>query len=172
MKQIFTFLFIIIFTSIYSQNRIGLNAGISRTGINAFGTGGFGFQIGATYEIKISNNFLVRPNINYAFQGDRRPKSHELDLNRLNYLILPLDLIIQIKEKYRIIGGAQYSLLVSSDYPVKNTDFGIYIGYGQKIDDNIFINVKFYNGLFNISNLNEEKDINQYLNISIGYYFN
>ena len=141
---------------------------MSRTGIDNFTTGGFGFHVGAVYEVEISDAFFIRPNLGLAFQGDRRPKSYELDLNRLNYIALPLDFIFQIKNKYRIFTGVQYAFLLKSDWPVKSNDFGVHIGYEQLIDDNVFVNLKFYNGITKIN----KDEINQYLQIGLGYYFN
>ena len=149
----------------FSQNKFGVFTGINYSyftdgfGGQIGGEESFGLQIGALYEIPLSQRVRFRPKIIFSQQGDRTKtpsdKNGVVQLNyldyKLNYINIPLD--FKFWDKIYLIAGPQLGILVSEKPegiyvgPIQsNVDLGINLGTGFTINK-IFVEFGVYQGL-------------------------
>jgi len=168
------FILAIFFSSItlisFSQNKIGVYAGLNRgtlsddidnyipfEGINS------SFHIGALFELKVMDKIMFRPRIEFSQQGDRKKTSFEeiddskgvvlLDY-KLSYINFPLT--FKFFNNPAIIFGPQLGYLVSTTkQSLDYGDINAKIDYGAKLGvlfefNKIFFEANLYQGFHRI----------------------
>tara|TARA_B110000967_G_scaffold168645_1_gene177701 strand:- start:119 stop:751 length:633 start_codon:yes stop_codon:yes gene_type:complete len=163
MKKTILFLLALIFTSsIYSQIKIGLNAGATYSkpyeGYMGFDAG-IDFLIGASFEYYLNENLLLKTNLNYERTsfGDSSPFTDNRGIligqvkvtTNFDYLTIPIMAKYEFgnSKKFFVNGGPFLGFLLSAenkaDIPSvgqitdngnsKNIDVGLSFGIGTKI---------------------------------------
>jgi len=163
MKKTILFLLALIFTSsIYSQIKIGLNAGATYSkpyeGYMGFDAG-IDFLIGASFEYYLNENLLLKTNLNYERTsfGDSFPFTDNRGMligqikatTNFDYLTIPIMAKYEFgnSKKFFVNGGPFLGFLLSAenkaDIPSvgqitdngnsKNIDVGLSFGIGTKI---------------------------------------
>lgn len=191
-------LFCIIFLSLasFAQGKWGAFSGINYPMLtNGFagqisGQGNIGLQLGALYEIDITDKVSFRPKVVFSQQGDRTEDATpsfgtSMSLKyvdyKLNYINIPLD--FKFWDKIYIIAGPQFGFLVSQDKgnpgagPLKSkTDLGLNLGTGFTVNK-IFVEFGAYQGLttlftFKSADTGSIKDVrNAVAKFTLGYNF-
>ncbi len=103
-----------------------------------------GAQFGGFAEIKISDKFAVQPELLFSMQGAKSEYT-ETDLGdsyseesktKLNYLNVPLLAKYYIADKFAILGGPQFGILMSAkeDFDVTETISGVTDNYSESAD--------------------------------------
>jgi opacity protein-like surface antigen len=141
-----------------------------------------GAQLGGFAEIKITDKFAVQPELLFSMQGSKTSYSEtdvnysysENSKNKLNYLNIPVLAKFNVSEKFALLAGPQFGLLMSAkqDFDITETISGVTDNYSESVDaknfyksvamsfnlgaaysftDNIFVDVRYNLGLSNIS---------------------
>lgn len=141
-----------------------------------------GAQLGGFAEIKITDKFAVQPELLFSMQGSKTSYSEtdvnysysENSKNKLNYLNIPVLAKLYISEKFALLAGPQFGLLMSAkkDFDISETISGVNDTYSESIDaknfyksvamsfnlgttysitENIFVDARYNLGLSNIS---------------------
>jgi opacity protein-like surface antigen len=141
-----------------------------------------GAQLGGFAEIKITDKFAVQPELLFSMQGSKTSYSEtdvnysysENSKNKLNYLNIPVLAKFNVSEKFALLAGPQFGLLMSAkqDFDISETISGVTDNYSESVDaknfyksvamsfnlgaaysftDNIFVDVRYNLGLSNIS---------------------
>jgi opacity protein-like surface antigen len=141
-----------------------------------------GAQLGGFDEIKITDKFAVQPELLFSMQGSKTSYSEtdvnysysENSKNKLNYLNIPVLAKFNVSEKFALLAGPQFGLLMSAkqDFDITETISGVTDNYSESVDaknfyksvamsfnlgaaysftDNIFVDVRYNLGLSNIS---------------------
>lgn len=188
--------FIICFTSSYSQTKFGAILGLNTSRFtdvfktvngSYFNFSSTGLSIGAFAEYEISEKIKFYPKIIYNQIGDREKdfgNVEEIGLNtstidyKLDYLSIPLN--FRFFSKPYLTVGPQIGILLSEKAEsldlgdVKTSvDFGGNFGIGYPIQD-FRIELSFYQGFSTLLEIEREfnNDIdtrNTYVNFSVGY---
>ena len=184
-KKIAITLLILIPLITFSQKKMGVliglnNSSISEGVLNQIDiTDKMGFHLGGFYEFDISEKIKFRPKLVYSQQGNRDSGSSSIEHidYKSEYLNLPLN--FKFYDKTYILAGPQIGFLLSEKLPYflnkgETIDFGVNIGFGQKIND-LFLELNFYQGLtkaIDKPNYDGElkKGTNTLIQFSIGYY--
>lgn len=196
MNKIIVFSIILFSTTVFSQNKFGVFSGINYSyftngvfkDINAENS--IGLQIGALYEMELTEKSSFRPKLIFSQQGDRTKTEYygsgDIDLNELDYKLSYINIPLDFKfwNKIYLIAGPQIGFLVSQKaegvYVGKvksNTDIGFNLGTGFKID-NVFVEFGVYQGLTTLLNYQYEStgsivDVkNGFAKFTLGYNFN
>jgi len=170
---------------IFSQKKAGAFIGLNNSSISEGILGQIdisnkiGFHFGGFYELKLSNKIKFRPKLIYSQQGNRDNENYGIEhINyKTEYLNLPLN--FKFYDKTYILAGPQIGFLLAEtqSYFLDNgekIDFGVNIGFGQKIND-LFLELNFYQGITKAIykpnyNGNLKKGTNTLIQFSIGYY--
>ncbi|WP_298369166.1 outer membrane beta-barrel protein [uncultured Lutibacter sp.] len=184
-KKIAITLLILIPLITFSQKKMGVliglnNSSISEGVLNQIDiTDKMGFHLGGFYEFDITEKIKFRPKLVYSQQGNRDGESSSIEHidYKSEYLNLPLN--FKFYDKTYILAGPQIGFLLSEKLPYflnkgETIDFGVNIGFGQKIND-LFLELNFYQGLtkaIDKPNYDGElkKGTNTLIQFSIGYY--
>ncbi|WP_237275116.1 outer membrane beta-barrel protein [Tenacibaculum ovolyticum] len=183
-RNIFITLLILIPLLTYSQKKMGVLIGLNNSSISEgfLGqisiTSKMGFHLGGFYEFKLSEKIKFRPKLVFSQQGNRGNefKGVEHILYKSNYLNIPLN--FKFYESTYILVGPQVGLLISEERNSPSIgetfDFGLNLGFGQKIKD-FFLELNLYQGLTKaIDKPNFDgslvKGTNTLIQFSIGYY--
>lgn len=154
-----------------------------------------GFHIGGFVEFKLSDKFSVQPELLYSAQGGKYSvvlrQTNDPDLNtnaevvtNLSYINIPVMFKYYVIEKLSLEAGPQIGILISSkekitqpgsSYSSNNDnfepiDFGLNLGAGYDITENISAGVRYNLGFYDV----EKGDIetkNNVLSLSVGYKF-
>lgn len=170
MRKILTFAIALITSLSFSQDKFGVFTGINYS----YFTDGFagqiggedaiGLQIGALYEISLSNKVSFRPKIIFSQQGDRTKTEYNglssIELTqidyKLNYLNFPLD--FKFWNKIYVIAGPQIGFLINEKHESifigkveSAVELGLNLGTGFKINK-VFVEFGVYQGLGTVLN--------------------
>ncbi len=188
--------FIICFTSSYSQTKFGATLGLNTSRFtdgfktvngSYFNFSSTGLSIGAFAEFEISEKIKFYPKIIYNQIGDREKdfgnvEERGLDIStidyKLDYLSIPLN--FRFFSKPYLTVGPQIGILLSEKAESldlgdveTSVDFGGNFGIGYPIQD-FRIELTFYQGFSTLLEIEREfnEDIdtrNTYVNFSVGY---
>jgi opacity protein-like surface antigen len=103
-----------------------------------------GGQIGGFTEIAISDKFAIQPELIFSMQG-AKTNYFESDVNysyseasktKLNYLNIPVLAKYNVNEKFSILAGPQFGILISAkeDFDVSETISGVTDSYSESVD--------------------------------------
>jgi opacity protein-like surface antigen len=141
-----------------------------------------GAQIGGFAEIAISDKFAIQPELLFSMQGAKTNYSEtdvdysysEASKTKLNYLNIPVLAKYSLSEKFSILAGPQFGILMSAkeDFDVSETISGVTDSYSESVDakdfyktlalsfnlgatysitENIFVDARYNLGLSSIS---------------------
>lgn len=182
-------LIILLSFSVYSQNKVGIFAGINGSSLSDgflkssyIGSNSFGFHFGGLYELPLTEKIAFRPKLLYSQQGDREDFNDNIKYET-TYLNIPLNLKF-FKQPY-LLFGPQVGFLIGTtkkefDYgDLKTLDYGLNLGIGINIKD-FFIELNLYQGINELievefSQTNPFRDINinatnTVVQLSFGFY--
>lgn len=139
------------------------------------------FHLGAFAEFKVSDKFAVQPELLYSMQGAKYSVFGTSFTTNLNYLLVPVMAKYYVTDAISINAGPQLGILMSATTDgedVKDgyntTDFGLNIGGGYNIGDNMMLDLRYNLGF---SELQKDKPTggdsnkNAVLQLSFGYKF-
>ncbi|MBP6127860.1 porin family protein [Flavobacterium sp.] len=141
-----------------------------------------GAQFGGFAEIKISDKFAFQPELLFSMQGAKSKYTEtylgdtysEESKTKLNYLNIPVLAKYYIADKFAVLAGPQFGILMSAkeDYDVSETYSGITDSYSESVDvknfykslslsfnlgasysftDNLFVDARYNLGLSSIT---------------------
>jgi opacity protein-like surface antigen len=141
-----------------------------------------GAQIGGFAEIAISDKFAIQPELLFSMQGAKTNYSEtdvdysysEASKTKLNYLNIPVLAKYSLSEKFSILAGPQFGILMSAkeDFDISETISGVTDSYSESVDakdfyktlalsfnlgatysitENIFVDARYNLGLSSIS---------------------
>jgi hypothetical protein len=135
------------------------------------------FHLGAFAEFKVSDKFAVQPELLYSMQGAK----YEGGNINLNYINIPVMAKYFVTDAISINAGPQLGILMSATADGKDvkegyntTDFGLNIGGGYNIGDNMMLDLRYNLGF---SELQKDKPTggdankNAVIQLSFGYKF-
>lgn len=142
-----------------------------------------GFQVGGLVEIKASDKFAIQPEIVYSMQG-AKTDIEGMDLKfDLSYLNVPVMAKYYVADGFSLEAGPQIGFLMSAKFKaggesldvkdeLKSTDFGMNVGAGYNITENINLGVRYTFGLSNINEDSEDGDVkNSNIAFAVAYKF-
>lgn len=153
------------------------------------------FHIGGFVEIKISDKFSIQPELLYSLLGSKYSfllrqtgDPNELTIGdvvvSLSYINIPVMFKYYVIEKLNLEVGPQIGILISSKENISQSessyssnndnfepiDFGLNLGGGYDITENISAGVRYNFGLYDVKKGNVETK-NNVLSLSLGYKF-
>jgi opacity protein-like surface antigen len=103
-----------------------------------------GPQIGGFAEIAISDKFAIQPELLFSMQGAKSEFSDsdfdysysEKSKTKLNYLNIPVSAKYNLSEKFSVLAGPQFGILMSAkeDFDVSETISGVTDSYSESVD--------------------------------------
>jgi hypothetical protein len=197
MKQILFVITLTIITSLKAQEvHFGIRLGANHTTLNTSGedvvaqkyaNGKYGINFGLLTDLMISEHFAVSGELNYAMGGDDYSYFDTRMTAYTSYIQVPVMAKVFIGDNLYFHAGPQVSYMISAvgesnfngeiiseniKNDFKSIDFGIDFGAGLKFKNDLFLDLRYSEGLYNIS---KDKVIvikNRAMVFSIGYYFN
>jgi len=174
------------FATVKAQNfHIGAKAGINLASFS----GDFendkaktSFHLGGMVEIPLLDALSVQPELLYSSQGAKSIFGEEFTLN---YLTMPIMAKYYVWETLSVEAGPQIGFLMSAKSELggqtddditditKSIDFGLSIGLGYKLKNQVNFGLRYYFGSdINSTGDGSTKLSNNVLQISAGYFFN
>ncbi|WP_409965480.1 hypothetical protein PIECOFPK_01468 [Mycovorax composti] len=177
--------------------RFGINAGVNFANINGKDAEGTklktGFQAGVTYDIGLSDEFVLQPGISYVQNGSK-VKGDEFDARwDLNYIQVPVTFQYQpavgtgnlllgvgpyvgfgvgkIKTKAYVEGANNKASMDWKDMDFKKFDAGGKLLVGYQLGMGLSFNLNANLGLANLSDNKDEKLHNTSFGVTVGYKF-
>ena len=179
MKRTLLFALIFLaFTTAGAQTRYGIKAGgniASLAGADGVSSK-FGFHVGGVMEFKLSEKFSLQPELLYSTQGATSTADSSYKIN-FNYLNVPIMAKYFLAEGISLEAGPQVGVAVTledsegTDLELthENFDYGLNLGGGYELPSGLFVQVRYYLGLMNISI--KEDYMNSVMQFSVGYKF-
>jgi len=165
-KIIFTTGFLCLFLTIGAQN-FGIRAGVDFATAEAEFDGisvsedETGFYIGAFTRFKVSENFSIRPELNY------------ISIDDLDQLQVPIIAEIGLSEKLNALAGPSFGFLLDTEEGEKSFNFGLDFGLSFDITTSFLVEARYSLGLSNLIDDNDfDVDLKLHgLFIGVGYMF-
>ena len=190
---------VLVFTGVNAQGlSLGLKGGANISYINGYEEIAgddvrISYLFGGYLEIPVSDHLSIQPEVLYSSQGTAYEDTED-DLVQytddefiLDYVIVPVLLKFYPGKRFSIQAGPQVGFLLSAknkykengtqvedDYKefLSNTDFGLAIGFGYKMDFGLNIDARYVHGLADINDMQMGEEIkNQVFQVSVGYSF-
>ncbi|WP_291141996.1 porin family protein [Flavobacterium sp. UBA7680] len=174
------------------ETRFGVKGGLnlSTLGGDASGVSSLvGFHVGGFAEIKIIDKLAIQPELLFSTQGAKEKFFGESYNTNLNYINVPVLAKYFITDQFTVEAGPQIGFLVSAKTDgedvkdlYKSIDAGFNIGAGYNFTENLSVNLRYYFGLANVVDINQDiedwedyvdsyKVNNNVLSLSLGYKF-
>ncbi|WP_281232070.1 porin family protein [Flavobacterium gelatinilyticum] len=174
------------------ETRFGVKGGlnISTLGGDASGVSSLvGFHVGGFAEIKIIEKLAIQPELVFSTQGAKEKFFGEKYNTNLNYLNIPVVAKYYITKEFSVEAGPQIGFLVSAKSDgedvkdlYKSIDAGFNIGAGYNFTENLSVNLRYYLGLANVVDTNDDYEDwedfvdsyrvnNNVISLSVGYKF-
>jgi hypothetical protein len=162
------------------ETKFGLKGGLNIASLtNSQGSSSLmGINIGGFAEIKLNEKFAVQPEILYSGQG---AKYSDFGNFGMNYINIPVMAKYFIAEGFNVQAGPQLGILMSAKLDgmdakdlVKSSDFGINLGAGYDVSENIGLELRYCMGLSQIQKelmMGETASKNSVIQLSVGYKF-
>lgn len=193
MKKIYFLFFLFIAFASQGQKtkkdegvKIGIKGGLNVANFigdfsnNAIRTG---VHAGLVTEFVISDKFSVQPELLYSGQGVTNTGAG-FSRSKFDYINLPILAKFYLVDRLSLETGPQIGFLISSknrtntsNFDIadqKRVDFGLNIGGGYELKNNVFFQVRYNLGLTNINNSQNAsafKYTNSVIQFSVGYFF-
>ncbi len=174
-------------------NRTSLPSNDSDT--NKYLKGKIGFEVGFMGEYMFNDNFALAGELKYATAGDYLEMSTSgLDFKshvNLSYVQVPVMARYYINESFSLEAGPQLGFLTSAKYDtttsyngnsqsdsgdmkdqIQSTDFGFNLGAGYKMENGLFINLRYTLGISDIDKEDNSTTKNNSIQFGVGYFFN
>lgn len=166
------------------DTKFGAKAGLNFSSIaNAEGAKTqVGFHIGGYATIKVSDKFAVQPELLYSAQGAKYDGGLS---ENLSYINIPVMAKFYVADKFNLEAGPQIGFLMSANLKssagsvdtkdgYKSMDFGLNLGAGYDVAENINVGLRYCLGLSQL-----EKELapgqtatkNTNIQLSLGYSF-
>ncbi len=153
-------------------------------------TGGFGFHLGGSYEIYLSDSFALDPGLQFAL------RSYKILIENANYKISMLTIEVPVNLKFYftdsgtirfysftgLYAGINLSTKVegralgignSSEDVIKGLDFGMNMGLGMEIGERFLIGLSYNQGFANMNPVRfDDKMKTAAIRLNLGYKFN
>ncbi|MGK7389026.1 MAG: porin family protein [Candidatus Cyclobacteriaceae bacterium M2_1C_046] len=180
----FLIIFLLGLSTVCNAQNLGITAGINfsnLTGDIDTVTFKLGFQAGALVEFQVGGNLFIQPELVFTLQGAIDNDDPEQKVS-LNYVALPVMVKYFISEGFNLQIGPRVAVLAmaqttigETDYQIKDqlasTDIGIISGIGYQ-KKNFKASVRYYHGLTDIKEADNQDISNQAIEFSLGYFFN
>lgn len=156
--------------------KFGAKAGINMSNYtgDADSDSKIGFQVGAFAEFKVSEKFAVQPEILFSNLG---AKDSDESLNA-NYIVIPVMAKYYVADGFSLEAGPQVGFLMSAKYgdvdvkdAYKSTDFGLNLGAGYDVAENINLGLRYSLGLSNVSDIDGVDVGTSNIALAVGYKF-
>lgn len=137
------------------------------------------FHVGGFAEIKVSDKFAVQPELLYSSQGGKADGG----TYNVDYINIPIMAKFYVAEKFSIEAGPQVGFLMSAKAKpdsgddqdikdeLKSTDFGVNLGLGYNITENISAGLRYNLGLSQVVDADNVDIKNNVFSLSVGYKF-
>ncbi|MBN8642544.1 MAG: PorT family protein [Flavobacteriales bacterium] len=120
-----------------------------------------GFQVGAFAEFKVSDKFAVQPELVYSALGAKYDFFGFDVTETLSYLTIPVMAKYYVADAFSLEAGPQIGFLMSAKAKAdgesedtkdayNSTDFGINVGAGYDVTENINLGLRYTIGVSNI----------------------
>lgn len=168
------------------ETKFGAKAGLNIsnfTGDVEDNSSKIGFQVGAFAEIKVSEKFAVQPEVVFSALGAKFDFGGT-DVNyNMNYLTIPVMAKYFVAEGFSLEAGPQVGFLMSAKAKAdgesldvkdgfESTDFGINVGAGYDVTENINLGLRYTIGVSNIlADSGDVKAGNSNIAFAVGYKF-
>ncbi len=177
-----------------AQSQLGIKAGTNFFALHSsnneqldYATGKFGYVFGLTYELPVSKNFSVQPELNYSYQVAK--ETYYGSNIHLTYVQVPVMFQFHpTNARIKIYGGPQVAFLSNAKIkyddatPTKNvnnqmvqTDFGFAGGIGTTpCKGGYSLDLRVYKGMTNVFRAvydNGTKSRPTLISLTIGYRF-
>lgn len=142
------------------------------------------FHLGGFAQIKISEKFMIQPELVYSGQGAQDSVENDLKI-KLNYINLPIMAKFMVSDGLSFEVGPQIGFAVSRkvtfegesenlDDEFKAFDYGVGLGAGYQFDSGMLLSLRYNLGLANIleNEIDDFRVNNNVFQISVGYVFN
>ena len=161
------------------DTKYGVKGGLNMSNVsNAEGSSSLlAFHLGGFAEFKISDKFAVHPELLYSAQG---AKFDGFNYN-LNYINVPVMAKYYVADAFSIEAGPQIGFLMSAkvdgvDFKefCKTTDFGLNLGAGYNLNENMSLGLRYSMGLSEIEKevaVGDSGSKNSSFQLSFGYKF-
>lgn len=164
------------------DTKFGLKGGLN---LANFTDDGFTIKAGVNFggfaEVKINSSFAIQPELIFSMQGAKKD-SYSFSTNYIN---IPVMAKVTLGEGFSLQAGPQLGVLVSAiasangvDVDVKSDlktiDFGLNVGAGYDVNENIMIDARYNFGVGGLSkNLaaGATDSNNRVISLSLGYKF-
>jgi Outer membrane protein beta-barrel domain len=194
MKKIY--LIVVLFSSLYIQAqktkqdeglKIGIKGGLNVTNFigdvanNDIRTS---VHFGLVTEFIISDKFSLQPELLYSGQGLTNTGGLGYNRSKFDYINLPILAKFYLTKQLSLETGPQIGFLISAKSRTnvsnlsignqKKVDFGLNLGAGYELKNNVFFQARYNLGLTNIndsSNASAIKYSNSVIQFSVGYLF-
>lgn len=150
------------------EMKFGVKAGVQNTNF----TGDMdsdaqtSFYVGGLVDLTVSEKFHVQPELLYSMEG--------ADKASVSYLRIPIMAKYFVADAFSIQAGPSIAFKVAADDTVddgiKSMDFGLGLGLGYDITENIFVDARYNLGLANISEGAGDTK-NTGIQVGVGYRF-
>lgn len=165
------------------ETRFGVKGGLNIASITKSDGASslIGFHVGFFAELKVSEKFTLQPEVLYSIQG---AKDSGITLN-LGYINLPIMAKYYVAKDFSLELGPQIGFLVAAkaksggesasvkDF-IKSTDFGLNIGAGYDVGENLIFGLRYNLGLSQVQqdlDAGESASKNAVFSVSVGYKF-
>ena len=139
-----------------------------------------GYQFGFLYNHAFTEEWRLQPEVNFMQVGARfeYPMLDDDVKWNLNYINVPVILQYHTKPGWYFEFGPQVGFLVSAKSKFgdnstdikdafKSTDFGLNLGLGYRVSDNIRVGIRYYRGLADIAEDDDEDYKNAGLRVQL-----
>lgn len=142
-----------------------------------------GFQVGAFAEFKVSEKFAVQPELVFTSLGAKSDEGGVDSTANLNYIAIPVMAKYYVADAFSLEAGPQIGFLMSAKAKAdgesvdikdgyNSTDFGINVGAGYDVTENINLGLRYTVGVSNIwADSGDFKAGNSNIAFAIGYKF-
>lgn len=171
---------------LYKKSSVGIKGGYNLSSAQFDGDGDIdqrhGFHVGFYNEIFLREHFAIQTELLYSQQGYKIETDAGDFTQKLDYLNLPVMFKGYFSDHFYIEAGPQIGVAVSHteeiDTDIFDTtdevtpndfDWGANVGTGFKTDSGLNIGVRYYFGLNNVYDEDDQK--NRVLQVSLGYDF-
>jgi len=163
--------------------------------VNNYLKGKLGFEVGFMGEYMFNDNLALASELKYATAGDYLEMSISgMDVKshvNTSYLQIPVMARYYFNESLSLEAGPQIGFLLSAKYDTEtsfngntvsdsgdmkdqfnSTDFGLNVGAGYKMENGLFINLRYTLGLSDIDKDENSTSKNNSIQFGVGYFFN
>ena len=184
-KIILSLVAVATFGAVNAQDmKFGAKAGINMSNFtgDANTDSKIGFQVGAFAEFKVSEKFAVQPEILFSNLGAKYDVLGTTVTENANYILIPVMAKYYVANAFSLEAGPQIGFLMSAKAKgdgdsvdtkdnYKSMDFGLNLGAGYDVAENINIGLRYSLGLSNIADASGFDVKTSNIALAVGYKF-